>query len=268
MRWLNKLERKYGRFAIKNLMLYIVALNAIVYMLTYFDVTGETIGRLVLVPDLVLKGEVWRLVTYIFIPPATSIVWIVFTLYFYYIVGTGLEHEWGSFKFNIYYLIGMLGTTLAAFISGMGESAFYLNLSLFLAFAYIYPNYEMLIFFILPVKMKYLAWLDAAFLGYSFLMGGLSIKLSILAAIINFFIFFGKDILQYSKNNRNAFNNKRRYAAQIPQRESIHKCTICGITENDDKNMDFRYCTSCEGYHEYCRDHLKDHIHIKKTDGV
>jgi hypothetical protein len=268
MKWLYKLERKYGKYAIKNLMMYIVGLNAVIYILTYMDTTGESTYRLMLIPSLVLKGEVWRLITYIFIPPAASIIFIIFVLYFYYMIGTSLEHEWGSFKFNIYYLIGMLGTTLAAFISGNGQTGFYLNLSLFLAFAYIYPNYEMLVFFVLPVKMKYMAWLDVAFLGYSFLMGDLSVKLAIVAALINFFIFFGKGLMTFVKGRGFAYNNKRKYVSQVPKRDTFHKCTICGVTEKDDKQMEFRYCSSCEGHHEYCMEHLRNHEHIKKNNVI
>jgi membrane associated rhomboid family serine protease len=165
--WLDRLERKFGRYAVKNLMTYIVVLNALAFMLMYVDPSGNYIGKIVLDPELVLKGQVWRLVTYIFIPPATSFLWIIFALYFYYIVGSALENEWGSFRFNIYYLIGMAVTTAASFITGAPATASYLNLSLFLAFARIHPDYQLLLFFILPVKVKYLGWLNLAFLAYT-----------------------------------------------------------------------------------------------------
>lgn len=183
-------------------------------------------------------------------------------------IGVGLEQEWGSFKFNVYYLIGMLGTTVAAFISGIGASAVYLNMSLFLAFAYTYPNHEILLFFILPVKMKYLAWVDMILLSLSFVSGNISVKLSIVAAIANYLIFFGKDTLQLLKNNKNAFSNKRKYTSQIPKKDYFHKCTVCGITEKEDKKMEFRYCSSCDGHYEYCMQHLKAHEHIKKDNVI
>ena len=157
MNWLDKLEKRLGRFAIKGLMMYIVAITGVVYAFSYFDNGRFVIGKLMLIPQLVLRGEVWRLVTYIFIPPNTSIMWILFTLYFYYMVGNALEQEWGSFKFNMFYLTGMIGTTIAAFITGYGATSLYLNLSLFLAFAKIYPDFELLLFFVIPVKVKYLA---------------------------------------------------------------------------------------------------------------
>lgn len=267
MRWLDKLERKFGRFAIRNLMFYIIGLNAAVFAIFYL--TGKDVQflyNIMLIPAEVLRGEVWRLVTYIFIPSTFDPIWILFTLYFYYLIGSGLEQEWGSFKFNIYYLLGMIGTTIAAFISGAGGTGYYLNLSLFLAFAYIYPNYEILLFFVLPVKMKYLAWLDVAMLGYYFIMGDLSTRLAIVAALVNFLIFFGKDIMYYLRNRGKAQTNKKKFTSQQTiKKDYFHKCTVCGITEKDDKNMDFRYCSSCEGHYEYCMNHLKDHEHIKKV---
>jgi hypothetical protein len=268
MKWLNKLERKYGKYAINNLMMYIVVLNAVVFIFTFMGGSGDLTDKLILYPSLVLRGEVWRLVTYILIPPSTSPIFIIFALYIYYMIGTSLEHEWGSFKFNVYYLIGMLGTTIAAFISGSGETGVYLNLSLFLAFAYIYPNFEMLIFFVLPVKMKYLAWLDAAFLGITFLSGSISVKLAIAAALVNFFIFFGKGLVQHIRRRFFAYNNKIKYTSQVPKKDTFHKCTVCGITEKDNKQTEFRYCSSCEGHHEYCMEHLKNHEHIKKSNVI
>lgn len=268
MKWLYKLERKYGKYSIKNLMMYIIAFNAAVFILSAAGQSMDIIDKLTLSPEWVLKGEVWRLITYIFIPPDTQPIFIIFVLYFYYMIGSGLEHEWGSFKFNIYYFIGMLGTTIAAFISGMGDTGVYLNLSLFLAFAYIYPDYEILLFFILPIKMKYLGWLDAILLGYTFCIGGLSVKLAIVAAMINFILFFGKGIMEHIGHRKNAYSNKIRFSnkqRQIPKKDYFHKCTICGITEKDDKNMEFRYCSGCDGRYEYCMKHLKQHEHKKKV---
>lgn len=266
MKVLDRLERKYGKYAIKNLMMYIVALNAVVFLFTYMDGTGELQGRLMLIPSLVLKGEVWRLVTYIFIPSTSNLVLLLFTLYIYYMIGTGLEQEWGSFRFNVYYLIGMLGTTLAAFISGSGSTGDYLNMSLFLAFAYIYPDFQLLLFFILPVKMKYLAWLDVVLLGMSFFSGGTSQKLAVIAAFLNFLLFFGKDLFYWVKNKRRSqfykSSHKQVFGAQ---KTTYHKCTVCGITEKDDKNMEFRYCSGCEGQYEYCMNHLKNHEHKSKV---
>lgn len=215
MKWINELERKFGRYSVNNLMMYIIALNMAVYLIMFTDRTGWVIRKLALIPSLVLKGEVWRLVTYIFIPPESSMLWIFFVLYFYYLIGTSLEHEWGSFKFNIYYLIGMLGTTIAAFITGEGTTGVYLNLSLFLAFAHLYPNYEVLLFFILPVKVKYLGWLNLAFIGYTILTRPLPYKAAAIASIINFLVFFGRDFIDQIKMKRQVYRNRKRFFKDI-----------------------------------------------------
>lgn len=262
--WIDKLERKYGRFAIKNLMAYIVGITGIVYALSYFDRSGFITGKLMLMPQLVLRGEVWRLVTYIFIPPAASLIWIMFVLYFYYMVGSSLEHEWGSFKFNVFYFTGMLGTTIAAFITGYGATSLYLNLSLFLAFAKIYPDYQLLLFFVIPVRVKYLAMLDWAFIIFTVVFGDIYSKIVAVVSILNYFLFFGKDALSAAKVNRQVHNNRKRFKAELPRDFTIHKCTICGKTEKDDPKMDFRYCPECEGDYEYCMDHVRNHEHIKK----
>lgn len=264
MNWFDKLERKFGHFAIKGLMTYIVALNAGVYLLSLFEPSFQF--KLMLMPSLVLKGEIWRLITYIFIPPAASPIWIIFILYFYYMIGSSLEHEWGSFRFNIYYVIGMICTTAAAFITGGSTTATYLNTSLFLAFAYIYPNYQILLFFVLPVKVKYLAWLDWIFIIITVLrpIYPVSLKVAAAVSVFNFFIFFGKDLLTRSKTNRQVYQNKKRFRTNLPKSFSVHKCTICGITEKENPGMDFRYCSSCEGDFEYCMDHLETHTHVKR----
>jgi hypothetical protein len=259
MKFLNKLERKFGRYAIKNLMIYIVVLNLVVYLMSFIDPTLNYLSKLYLIPQLVLQGEVWRLVTFIFIPPTFSMIWIIFTLYFYYMIGNGLEQEWGSFKFNIYYILGVVGTIIGAFLSGGGITGFYLNLSLFLAFAYIYPNFQILLFFVLPVKMKYLAWLDALYLGWLFFSGSKYIKLAIAAAMLNFLIFFGKDIFYHLKNNRKTFFNKKSYQQSFSKKDYFHKCTTCGLTDRDNKELEFRYCPACEKC--FCTRHLKDHTH-------
>lgn len=258
---LNRLERKFGRFAIKELMVYIVGINLLVYFLAYASPESNAISKLRLDPYLIMQGEVWRIVTFIFIPPATSILWIFFILYFYYMVGTGLEREWGSFRFNIYYLVGMLATVIASFIVGQGSTALYLNLSLFLAFAHIYPNFEILLFFVVPVKVKYLAWLNWIFIGFTVLTAPLAAKAAALVSVLNYFLFFGKEIMRTTS----AYRRRKDFASRSapPLKTTYHKCTICGMTEKDDMKMEFRYCSQCEGDYEYCMPHLKTHDHLK-----
>jgi ribosomal protein L37AE/L43A len=264
MNWLDKAERRFARFAIRNLMRYIVFMMALVYVLTFIGGGNIFLSKLVLRPDLVMKGEVWRLITYIFIPPSTgSPLFVIIALYFYNMIGTTLEHEWGSFRFNMYYLIGMVGTTIAAIITGAGTST-YLNLSLFLAFAKLYPEHQILVFFILPVKMKYLGWLSWAGILFSILTAPMPMKFAAIVSILNYLVFFGRDIILGRKNARNAYINRRRFNEKMPKISSMHKCTVCGVTEVDDPKMEFRYCSRCEGHYEYCMEHLQDHEHIVK----
>ncbi|KEH99017.1 rhomboid family intramembrane serine protease [Clostridium massiliodielmoense] len=264
MNWLNNLERKFGKFAIKNLMFYIVTINFLIFILMYMLPNGflVLIYKLTLIPSLVLKGELWRVVTYIFVPPNLSIFWGIFALYFYYIVGVSLEHEWGSFKFNIYYLLGMLGTTIASFISNAPVSAVYLNLSLFLAFARLYPDYELLLFFLIPVKVKFLAILDIAYVLYSVVFYPLPYKLAAIISVINYLVFFGKNSITATNNKGKNYIRRKNFKNKMNNTQTIHRCTICGITEKDDPEMEFRYCSKCTGDYEYCMNHLKNHEHI------
>lgn len=265
MSLLDRLERKFGRFAIRRLPMYIVILNLFVYMLNLLD--SNYISFLYLIPSRVLHGEVWRLITYLFIPPMTSmqdVLWLFFAVYFYYMMATGLESEWGSFKFNIYYLIGMIGTTIASFIIQMPATANYINLSIFLAFAYLYPNYQINLFLFIPIKIKYLGYISWIAIAYSLFTAPLIMKLYTIIPIMNFFLFFGKDIFVRYKTRGGSMYRKSRYMGGYREKAFIHKCTVCGITEKDNPDMDFRYCMTCEGNREYCMDHLKNHEHIKE----
>ncbi|MFP4661584.1 MAG: hypothetical protein ACLFPF_05285 [Halanaerobiales bacterium] len=281
MKWLNKLQRKYGRYAIKNLMLYIVFLTGAVYLIDLLDPTGRFLGQLTLVPSRVMQGEIWRLITYVFVPPTRSI-FIIFALYFYYMIGSSLERVWGSFKFNMYYLIGIAATTVVAFLTNGVGTPVYLNLTLFLAFARLYPNFQILLFFILPVKMKYLAWITWAYFGLIIIqyLGGLVLAvfsaglrypdsgtvITLLIALSNYFIFFGQDIIKDIKLKGKVQKNRRKFQREKywDHDEAIHECHVCGITEKDDSRMSFRYCSKCDGAYEYCEKHLENHEHVKE----
>jgi len=248
-------------------MMYITLLNGVVFLLSYVDTTGMFLYKLMLIPALVIKGEVWRLITFLFIPPSTSIFFLIFTLYFYYLIGSSLEHEWGSFKFNIYYLTGVLGTIAAAFMGGGAATGMYLNLSLLFAFAYLYPNYQVLLLFF-PIKVKYLAIVYAGFLVYSFLGSPLYGLITVGGSLINFILFFGKDIIIRIATGRKAYFNRRSFETQIPKDVTIHRCVVCGKTEKDDRNLEFRYCVDCDGDYEYCMEHLYTHEHIKSDNST
>ena len=194
-RFLEKLERKMGRFYISGLMRYVCFGMAGIFILDLlFSRSAVSASSfLAFSRPLILRGQIWRLFTFIFIPPDSSLLFIVFALYFYYILGTALENRWGSRRFNLYYLIGILGADIGGMLLGFNTN-YYLNLSLFLAFACLYPDFEVLVFFILPVKMKYIAWLDAALRVLEFVSATWPARGCLLFSMLPFFLFFGKDL--------------------------------------------------------------------------
>lgn len=208
MKWVYRLERKFGRFYIPRLMLVIIAGQAMVYLADLLNPSIGLISRFSLSWAAVTHGEVWRLFTFLFTPQATSPLGLVLTLYFYYLIGNTLENSWGGFCFNVYYLCGMLGAILAAALTGFGTS-YYINLSLFFAFAVLYPDFTVLLFFVIPIKMKYLALFSGALCLIDLLMGGWYTRAAILLSLANFLLFFGGDFigkvrqeLRYGKTRR------------------------------------------------------------------
>ena len=212
---LTKLERKIGWLAIGNLPLYIVTTQAIVYI--WGMVNPENLNLLVLNPYLVLQRfEFWRLLTFLFITPLQNPLFAFFYLYLLYIYGTALEAEWGSFSFTIFYLLGGLGTIVAAFLSSLFfipvlHTAFYLNLSIFLAFAVLHPDFVIHLFFILPVKIKWLGWLTWIWLGYSLLVSPVPIKLIILVSLGNYFLFFAKHHMENMQEAIRLYKHRQRF---------------------------------------------------------
>lgn len=195
---LNKLERKFGHLAIPNLMQIIVIGMVAVYVLDMFSMPvsrGAGISQLIAFSrSAILRGQIWRVITFVFMPPATRPIFLLVTLYFFWMIGQSLELNWGSFRFTLYYLIGVIGTIIGGFITGHASN-YYLNLSLFIAFAIFNPEMEVLLFFILPVKIKYLAYFSAASLLYMFIISGWAGKVSILVSLLNLFLFFGEDFI-------------------------------------------------------------------------
>lgn len=283
---LDKLERKFGKYAIKNLMRYIIVLYAIGFFLSiampevyyvYFCLDAKKI----------LHGQVWRIFTFLLNAPSTNPIFIIFSLYFYYILGNTLEQVWGAFRFNLYYLTGVLGTVLAAIvaylITGLSGiyfymDTYYINMSLFLAFATIIPDMQVLFMFIIPVRMKWLAILDVVMLGISFIQGSWGTRVSILVALANFLFYF---ISYMQRRGASPKQMHRRYvykkavasgASRSPAGSNgagrypggaRHRCAVCGRTELDDENLEFRFCSKCNGNFEYCQDHLFTHTHVK-----
>lgn len=191
------LERRLRRYTISNLMKYIVIGQGIVYLLLYIwpSLGYPLYSLLTLNRAALLRGQIWRVVTFIFAPPSSSPLFILFALYFYYMIGMGLEARWGKVKLNLYYLVGMLAAVICCLITGYAGNTF-LNLSLFFAYAALYPDEQVLLFMILPIKMKYLAVADAALYLYQFIVGGASTRLTIVLCLLNVLLFLGGDLLQ------------------------------------------------------------------------
>lgn len=263
MNWIDKLERKFGRFAIQNLMLYIIATHAIILILSVMQpAAGQLlISKLVLVPRLVLRGEIWRLITFIFIPHSLSPLWGIFALFFYYSISNSLESQWGSFKFNLYYFIGMLGTIIASMVFKINGTPGYLHLTLFLAYAKLYGESQIYLFMILPIKIKYLAYVYWAITVINMVFGGLTSLVLISVSLGNYFLFFGKDNVRSVKTKQQVTHRRREFKKDRPTVISMHKCAVCGLSDREDPNMDFRYCPDCEGHFAYCTEHIRNHEH-------
>lgn len=210
--FLKKLDRKFGKHAIEGLMTFIVFGMGLVFIIDLFtnpEYEYRLSSLFIFDRDAIFRGEIWRLISFIILPPNSSTLFILFSLYFYWLIGQGLERQWGAFRFNMYYLFGIIGTILSGLITGYATNS-YLNLSLFIAFAILYPNFQVLLFFFIPIPIKYLAMVDGALLLLSFLFGGWSTKLCILFAMLNLVLFFGGRIVDRIKwtIRKKRFQNK------------------------------------------------------------
>lgn len=271
MNWIDKLERKIGRYYISNLMLKVVGVSAVLFFASYFILRDFTLlNYLVLTPSRVLKGEIWRLITFVFIPPISgNVIIIALILYFQYWIGSSLENHLGEFKFNVYFFIGMISEIAIAFITNRTVLGAAITSSLFLAFAKLFPEVKIFIMYIIPVKVKWIGYLTWAGIigniGLSLYRRDFSGVLIACTPIINYLIFFGGTNYREGKMNLNAKVRRREYEKSVKTYEKPykHKCTVCGITDVDDKDMIFRYCSKCEGQHAYCEKHIHNHEHIK-----
>lgn len=274
--WLDKMERRFGRYAIRNLTMYLLAGYAIGYLLSF--TMPQLLTYFTLEPALILKGQVWRLLSWVIIPPNDNIIFVIFMMLLYYSLGNTLESYWGAFRYNVYIFSGILFTVIGAFIvngliggiTGFGSlySTYYINMSIFLACASIMPDYQLLLYGIIPIKMKWLAILDVVLLAVDAVQGGLIIRIVIIASILNFIIFFfcNRNLRGHSPNQA---ARRKKFQKQIsrPQNQyaggAKHRCAVCGRTELDDPTLEFRYCSKCNGNYEYCQDHLFTHEHVK-----
>jgi hypothetical protein len=256
MHWIDRAEAKFGHLAISGLLRYIAALNALCFVL--IKLNPQFAGLLVLDPALVREGQVWRLVTFIFIPAVGGqlLDWLFAAMYILFLVtlADGLDQAMGSFRLMLFYLLGMAGTAVAAFITNANLGAFLLNASLLFAFARFNPDLTMYVMFVLPLKMKWIAWILGAFVSLGFLGGTWGYRAAVIAALGNFFLFFGRDIFQEVKHRQEVSGRRERFEkARVSDEEALHQCTVCGRTELVAPELDFRVARDGE---EYCSEHL------------
>jgi hypothetical protein len=257
-RLLARLERRFGRFAIPNLIAYVVGGMALVWALAF--VRPYVVERMMLDMDAVRRGEVWRLFTFLFIPSTTSPIWILLNLYFTWWVGSSLEQHWGAFKFNVYYLVGVLGTICAAVVAGP-QSNTYLDWSLLLAFAALFPESTVLLF-IVPVRVKWLGLALAVYLAYLGMKGDWSTRAAILAAVGNYFLFFSGHWWDRWKGRSLAVRQKARREQSRPSGTSFgqRECAICGAREADGVDIRVCSCEKCGGQSRaLCLEHARNH---------
>ena len=261
---------RHPNFGIPRLMLYVAVGNAVFWLLGV--VNTRLWPYLAFDPYLVLHGQVWRLISFALIPPSTGMLALI-AIYFYYWIGSTLEQYWGTPQFTIYFFTGLILTVLYGFliyfITGVSipVTAEYVYLSMFFSFAVLFPDMQVLLFFVIPVKMKWLAILDAAFFVYGILTTRFPINLLPVVAVLNFFLFCGGELLRMLPRRPSAKTvNFRREAQRIrrEQRDQLyrHKCAVCGRTDVTNPELEFRYCSRCAGYHCFCQDHLNNHIHF------
>ena len=309
----NRFERfcfRNRHFGIPNLMLYISIANAVVYVMSLIDGSNTLYGILCFDRNAILQGQVWRLITCISTGVFSygNFFFVAISLFCYYSLGRAIENTWGTFRFNLFYFTGLLLMDAFAMIFGgmtftyqgytfimpgsfYADMGSFLNLSLFIAYATLYPSSQFLMLFIIPVK----AWIFALFylgitlyqvIEYTFIVTAFPHGLFPIVALLNYFLFFGKDVvnvipLSWRTNTRRLFKKKSKSAPQQPKVIPFpsagsyqattakpkapynHRCTICGRTDISNPELEFRYCSRCNGYHCYCEDHISNHTHVE-----
>ena len=261
---------KHPRFGVPNLALYIAIGQAVVGILSRLPPLRSLPTLLMFSRMAILHGEVWRLVTFIFVPTTTNPFYLLLGCYVIYWTGQMLEREWGTAKFSLFYLCGVLWSILGGLILGLAD-IYYIHLSFFLVIATMYSEMQVLFMFVLPIKMKWLALLDVALILLQGLESGPYVILLALPSFINYFIFtwpFWSMKLGFVRRRADpqVINFKRaKRQAEKKARETggyLHKCAVCGVTDQDDPSLEFRYCSKCDGYYCYCANHINNHIHI------
>ncbi|MCI8799669.1 hypothetical protein NSB25_20865 [Acetatifactor muris] len=284
MNKMSNFEKRFGKYAIQNISLILILCYVVGYVIDLIN--ADFLMYLTLNPYAILHGQVWRLFTWVIIPPSSLDPFTIIMLLFYYNIGTSLEHTWGTYRYNVYLLSGMLFTVLGSFVwlgiqylmgsRGIGLyngsfmaslffSTYYINMSIFLAFAATFPDVQVLLMFLVPVKVKWLGILYGLVLAYDFLFSGnLVIRIAIVSSLLNFLIFF---VTSRSHIHMTPRQMKRRveFRQDIRRNSRVtkHKCAVCGQTEDDDPTLEFRFCSKCNGNYEYCQQHLFTHTHVK-----
>lgn len=288
-----KIERKFGKYAIPNISAYLIACYAAGYLIEL--IYPAFLGYLTLDPyQIFFHGQVWRLVSWILIPPSSSnLFFTLVMLVFYYSIGTQLERTWGTYRYNLYLFCGMLFTILGSLVlfaccllngaqaHEVGTnmvyllrngsviyfgsfSTYYINMSIFLAYAATFPELQVLLMFIIPIKVKWLGIIYGVMLVYECIMGGAVTWVVIGSSLLNFLVFFltSRNHIHMSPRQvkrRHDFKKQTRTTQGVTK----HKCAICGRTEEDDPTLEFRFCSKCYGNYEYCQYHLYTHAHVK-----
>ena len=284
---MSNFEKKFGKYAIKNISLMLIMCYAVGYLIQM--VNPAFLLYLTLNPYQILHGQIWRIFTWVIVPPDSSNWFFIFiSLYFYYSIGTSLERTWGTYRYNVYLLSGMLFTVIGSFllmgycwmfqdglISAMGVkgyfaalsryfSTYYVNMSIFRAFAATFPEVPVLLMFMFPIKVKVLGIIYGAILVMEFVQGHVYSRFAMAASLLNFLVFW------LTSRNRVHMTPKQMRRRQEFKRDvrrntgiTKHKCAICGRTEQDGDDLEFRFCSKCEGNYEYCQEHLYTHQHVK-----
>lgn len=276
---------QHPNFGIPNLMLFIIGGNAIVYVMDMLS-SYTFSAVLAFIPGAIFRGQIWRLVSFIFVPEYSSnVLFFAITLYFYYFLGTQLERLWGTARFNVFYFGGVFLSAVMGLVIGLlnggvnclytTATMYYVNMSMFFSIATLYPDMTVRLFYIIPIKIKYLAWLDAAFFAVAiiqYLVNGMFVyALMPVIALLNYFIFLGADLFSSirghartfeHRHSSNTVNFRKAVKKTQQQRGYLHKCCVCGITDAEDPTMEFRYCSKCAGYRCYCMEHINNHVHV------
>jgi hypothetical protein len=275
---LSRLESKFGRFAVPNLTLILIVGQVFLYIARHFApgaAEEDVLEKVRLLPAAVLEGQVWRVATFLFDPPITNPLFAFFFWYMFYFMGTTLEANWGTFRYNVFLLVGYVACVASAFgtfytAKAAGDAGIvewpanngFLYGTVFLAFARLYPDFVLYIMFVLPVKIKWLALLQWILYGLTFLTGGWMIRGMIVASVANYFLFFGRDIWQGAKHGHRRMQHQSRTLKGTGR--LVHKCAICGLSSDTSPQTQFRYCSKCDGERCYCPEHLQSHEHVSR----